>query len=155
MLTIRCFDPTDANSLLKLFCYTVRAINSADYDSKQISAWASEEIDLDTWRERFAGRFAYVATLDEGYVGFADMTNEGYIDRLFVSARHQRQGIATALLARLKSEASNSGVTQLSTNASITAKPFFETAGFAVIRKQTVECRGVEFDIFYMVLRMH
>ena len=99
MLKIRCYDPTDAIGLLDMFRHTIRAINSADYAPTQIDAWASDEIDVNEWRERFADRFAHVAMLDGRIVGFTDMTTTGHLDRLFVSAKHQRQGIARALLA--------------------------------------------------------
>lgn len=152
MLKIRCYDPTDAIGLLDMFQQTIRAINSADYAPTQIDAWASDEIDVNEWRERFTDRFAHVAMLDGRIVGFTDMTTTGHLDRLFVSAKHQRLGIARALLARLRSDASEAGVTQIFTEASITAKPFFEAFGFALVWEQTVMCRGVEFINYQMVL---
>lgn len=152
MLILRPYKSDDATELLALFRNTVREINSVDYDPVQIGAWASEEIDIQEWHIRFAGRFAYVAMLDGRIVGFADMTTDGYLDRLYVSAQHQRQGIAKTLLAKLNTEASESGITEISTEASITAKPFFEAFGFTGLCKQTVECRGVKFTNYRMVL---
>lgn len=154
MLNLCAYESTDAAGLLDLFRHTIREINSADYTPVQIAAWASDEIDLNAWQARFMGRFACVALLDGRIVGFADMTSAGYLDRLFVSADHQRRGIATALLARLKSNARESGISEIVTDASITAKPFFEASGFESVRKQTVECRGVEFTNYRMVLSM-
>ena len=84
--------------------------------------------------------------------GFADLATSGHLDRLFVSVRHQRRGIAKALLARLKADAREFGIFQILTDASITAKPFFEASGFAVVCKQTVKCRGGEFINYHMVL---
>lgn len=152
MLTIRSYKSDDAAELLALFRHTVREINSVDYNPVQIGAWASEEIDIHEWHTRFAGRFAYVAMLDGRIVGFADMTTAGYLDRLYVSAQHQRRGIAKTLLAKLKSDASESGIAEIITEASITAKPFFEASGFVSLCKQTVECRGVKFTNYRMVL---
>lgn len=79
------------------------------------------------------------------------MTTEGYLDRLFVSAQHQRQGIAQALVDKLKSDARESGLAEITTEASLTAQPFFETCGFVNVCKQTVERRGVEFVNYRMV----
>ena len=56
------------------------------------------------------------------------------------------------LLARLKSDASESGIAEIFTDASVTAKPFFEASGFANVREQRVECRGVEFINYRMTL---
>jgi putative acetyltransferase len=152
MLILRPYNSTDAVALLNLFRHTIREINSADYSPIQIAAWACDEIDIQEWQSSFAGRFAYVAMLDGCIVGFADMTNAGHLDRLYVSAEHQRRGIAKTLLAKLKSHATESGIAEIFTEASITAKPFFEASGFASARKQTVECRGVEFTNYRMVL---
>lgn len=152
MLILRSYHSTDAIELLDLFRRTIRTINSADYDSVQIEAWASDEIDFQQWRDRFAGRFAYVTLLDGRIVGFTDMTSSGYLDRLYVSAQHQRQGIAKALLERLKSDAIESGIARIFTDASITARPFFEASGFVVVREQTVKCREVEFTNYRMDL---
>lgn len=152
MLILRPYESDDAAELLALFRHTVREINSVDYNPVQIGAWASEEIDIQEWHSRFAGRFAYVAMLDGRIVGFADMTTDGYLDRLYVSAEHQRRGIAKTLLARLKTDASRSGIAEISAEASITAKPFFEASGFTSVCKQTVECRGVKFTNYRMVL---
>ncbi|QEG34852.1 GNAT family N-acetyltransferase [Bythopirellula goksoeyrii] len=154
MLVLRHYNPNDAVALFDLFLHTVREINSADYDPVQISAWASEEIEFQQWQQRFVGRFAYVAYLDDQIVGFADMTTEGYLDRLFVSSQHQRQGIAKALLAKLKADASESSLSEIITEASITAKPFFEASGFVNVRAQTVELRGVEFLNYRMAIRV-
>ncbi|HJN11382.1 MAG TPA: GNAT family N-acetyltransferase [Pirellulaceae bacterium] len=152
MLTLRSYKSTDAAGLLDLFRDTIREINSTDYNPIQVDAWASDGIGVEEWHNRFAGRFAYVAMLNDNIVGFADMTKQGYLDRLYVSAQHQRQGIAMTLLARLKSDASESGIAEIFTDASVTAKPFFEASGFANVREQRVECRGVEFINYRMTL---
>ncbi|MCD0462339.1 GNAT family N-acetyltransferase [Roseiconus lacunae] len=128
---------------MALFRDCVRRVNSRDYTPDQIAAWASRTIDLEAWRIRFDDRFAYVATGDGFIVGFTDMTREGHLDRLFVSADHQGRGIAGGLVRRLMKDAINHSIAEITTDASITAKPFFERMGFSVVREQSVECRGV------------
>lgn len=71
------------------------------------------------------------------------MTREGHLDRLFVSADHQGRGIARGLVRRLLKDAIDHSIEEITTDASITAKPFFERMGFSVVREQSVECRGV------------
>ncbi len=151
---LREYDQSDATETLKLFLNTIREINSADYDPQQVAAWASDSIDAKDWNDQFTGRFAYVVVLDGDIIGFADMTNAGYLDRLYVSAKHQRQGVGTMLLEKLKSDASESKLTELYTDSSITAMPFFGASGFLNVRKQTVQCRGVDFTNYRMVLAM-
>jgi len=154
MITLRNYTDADAAELLNLYRQTIRTVNSRDYDSEQIAAWASDAIELEPWGTRFNDRFAYVAQLQNQTVGFADMDAKGYLDRLFVSAAHQRQGIAKLLLCRLIADAREAGIATITTAASITAKPFFERFGFQVLQQQSVSCRGVWLTNYRMRLEI-
>ena len=149
-LQLRPFRIEDAEACLDLFHDCVPRVNSRDYTPVQIEAWASPSIDLETWRSQFNERFAYVVTENDRVVGFTDMTRDGHLDRLFVSADHQRCGIARRLVERLLSDAASRSIAEITTEASITAKPFFERMGFSVDREQSVECRGVWLTNFRM-----
>jgi putative acetyltransferase len=147
---IRPYRAVDAPTLLALFKDTIRRVNSRDYAPDQIDAWSSDEIDHDAWRQRFDGRFAIVAELGGHPVGFADLTPEGHFDRLFVSADHQRQGIATALTDAVIAEALRLGLKRIDVNVSITARPFFESRGFRIIASQSARIRGTDLSYFQM-----
>ncbi len=151
-MRIRAFHPDDAEALLALFRETIRRVNARDYSPEQIRAWASDEIDAASWADRFDGRFVAVAETEPNgrVVGFAELETDGHIDRFFVSADHQRLGVGRALLGAIVEEARRRGVGRLFTEASITARPFFESQGFAVLAPQTVIARGVEFHNFRM-----
>ncbi len=148
---LRRYRPDDAVHLLALYQDTIRRVNCRDYSPQQIDAWASPDVDLDRWAERFTGRLAWVAEYAGTVAGFADLSLKGYLDRLFVSADHQRRGIATALLQRLIDDAQAVNIKQIVTEASITAKPFFASRGFTVTREQQVDCRGVRLTNYLMV----
>ncbi len=150
MITLRPYRPDDAPALLALFRDTIRRVNSRDYSPTQIAAWASDDIDVAAWRGRFTGRFVAVAEEAGRPVGFADLEPDGHIDRFFISADHQRRGIGWQLLAAVVAEARRVGLARLFTEASITARPFFESQGFAVLTPQMVTCRGVEFTNYRM-----
>lgn len=145
MIRLRPYERADSGTLLTLFRETVRVINRRDDTPEQIAAWSSDAIDPASWADRFEGRFAYVAEFDAAFVEFADMTSDGYLDRLFVAATRQRQGVATLLLERIIDDARELGIQAIETDASITAKPFFERFGFTVRRQQSVGCRGATF----------
>lgn len=153
MLELRQYTPPDSHACLHLFCDTVRQVNAGDYNPHQIAAWASPDIDVDVWGNRFHGRHAYVALANAEIVGFADMTPTGYLDRLFVSAAHQRQGIATALVTQLLSVASRAAIEEVTADVSITAVPFFARMGFSDPVEQSVECRGAWFTNYRMTYR--
>ncbi len=153
-IVIRNYEPADAEHLLKLFRRTIRLINTADYNAQQIDAWASDDVLLQDWQQRFEDKCAIVAVAGDQIAGFADMRKDGYLDRLFVSADFQRQGVATALMQSLKEHAGQIGLKQMTTDASITARPFFASAGFQLVREQTVHYRGQDFTNFHMKLTL-
>lgn len=150
MIVRRPYTPEDAPALLALFRDTIRRISSRDYNPVQIAAWSSDDIDPILWRDRFAGRFVPVAEEMGQPVGFAELEPNGHIDRFYVSADHQRQGIGRLLLEAIVTEARRTGLMRLFTEASITARPFFESHGFTVLAEQTVVCRGAKLVNFRM-----
>jgi putative acetyltransferase len=150
MVTLRPYRSADALALLALFRDTIRRVNNRDYSPPQIAAWASDEIDPAEWAGRFTGRFVPVAEEAGRPVGFAELESNGHIDRVYVSADHQRRGIARQLLAAVLAEARRLGLVRLFTEASITARPFFEAQGFVVLAPQVVTCRGAEFVNYRM-----
>jgi putative acetyltransferase len=153
-LQLRPFRPEDAEACLALFRDCVHRVNSVDYAQNQIDAWASLTIDLEAWRARFDDRFAYVMTEGNRVVGFTDMTRDGHLDRLFVSADDQRRGIARRLVETLLSDAADDSIEEITTDSSITARPFFERMGFSVVREQSVGCRGVSLTNYRMWRRI-
>ncbi|MCP8855721.1 MULTISPECIES: GNAT family N-acetyltransferase [Latilactobacillus] len=79
-------------------------------------------------------------------IGFGDIDQAGYLDRLFVHADYQRRGVATAICHQLEQAVAG----RVITHASITARPFFESRGYQVIREQQVARQGVLLTNFVM-----
>jgi putative acetyltransferase len=150
MVTVRADRVEDAPVLLVLFRDTIRRVNSRDYDPSQIAAWASDDIDPDRWATRFNGRFVAVADEAGQAVGFAELDSSGHIDRFYVSADHQRRGVGRLLMAAVVAEARRLSLARLFTEASVTARPFFEAHGFVVLTPQLVIVREVEFVNYQM-----
>ena len=142
MLTIRAYLEDDFPALCAIFLRAVKETASRDYSPAQIAAWA--QIDESRWKEKLAKSQVWVAIINAQPVGFISRI-EHYIDMLFVDPEYTRRGVASALLKPLiKSES------ELTVDASITAKPFFERYGFQTVKQQRVECRGTWFTNFYM-----
>lgn len=150
MVGLRPYRSDDGLPLLALFRDTVRRVNCRDYSPSQIAAWAADDIDEDSWCARFRGRWVWVAENEGQPVGFAELESDGHIDRFYVSAHHQRQGIGRMLMAGVLSEAEKRGLARLWAEVSITARPFFEGHGFKVLAPQVVGCRGEEFVNYQM-----
>lgn len=77
--------------------------------------------------------------------GFAELELNGHIDRMYVSADHQGQGVGSALMAALLAEAKRLQLVRLLAEVSITARAFFEAHGFVVLAPQEVTLRGAKF----------
>lgn len=147
---MRRFRPEDAAAVASLFHDTVRRINCRDYTDIQVRAWAPDAADPAVWIGKLAGRFSIVAEQDGVITGFGDIEADGHLDHLFVHADHQGEGIGRRLAETMEAEARRLGLGRIFTEASITARPFFERLGYRVIQEQTVLSRGVEFINFRM-----
>lgn len=99
--------------------------------------------DLVLWRERLARLTLWVADSSSRLIGFCGLGAEGRVDLLYTDYRFQRQGLARNLYREVETEARRRGARRLFTEASITARPFFESMGFGVIREQRVEFGGI------------
>lgn len=147
---IRAYQPRDLEATVFLFQRSVRDVASSDYSPEQIAAWAPEPPDWDAWARRLETGGVFVYERDDRVLGFTRVDGTGSLDLLFVHPGAQRQGIARALLGRALRWAAEQGIRSLRSDVSVTARPFFESAGFHVVRKQTVERQGVWFDNFRM-----
>ena len=137
MFELRKYKNSDCPAIAGLFYDTVHTVNRADYTEEQVNAWAAGKVDLEAW--------------DRSIIGFGDMDETGYLDRLYVHKDHQREGIATAICNVLESEAaSRPGVVKITTHASITARPFFLSRGYRAVKEQQVEGAGVLLTNYVM-----
>lgn len=146
-MVIRKYVPSDCETLARLFYDTVHTVNVRDYTKEQLDAWASGTVNLELWNRTFLEHNTLVAVADDKIVGFGDMDQGGYLDRLYVHRDYQGRGIAAAICDRLEKASLSDG---FSTHASITARPFFEKRGYQVIRKQTVVRHGIGLTNFVM-----
>ena len=95
----------------------------------------------------YPNSYFIIAKNDNEIVGFGDIDESGYLDRLFVHTEHQREGIASAICDKLEQAVS---IRKFTTHSSITARPFFEHRGYRVIREQTVIRNGIALTNFIM-----
>ena len=76
-----------------------------------------------------------MAVEGEALLGFGDNDASGYLDRLYVHKDFQRQGVASALCGALERAVEGERTV---TCASITARPFFESRGYRLVRERRV-----------------
>ena len=141
-MTLRPYRPEDCPALAELFCHTVHTVCARDYTRAQLDAWAPAELDAAAWDASLLAHRTLVAEENGMIIGFADLAEDGYLDRLYVHRDWQGRGVATALCGALPGARL--------THASLTARPFFEKRGWHVVREQQVERRGVRLTNFVM-----
>ncbi len=150
MIRVRCYTDADLPAVLAVFQGSVHAIAGRDYTPAQTAAWAPDPPDRAAWAERLTGGGVFVAEYNGRIAGFARIDDCGRVDLLYVDPAHQRRGVGRALLQRVTAWGVTRGRQLLTAEVSITARPFFERAGFRVIGPQTVERRGVRLQNFRM-----
>ncbi|MGN0133531.1 MAG: GNAT family N-acetyltransferase [Anaerotignum sp.] len=146
-MQLREYITSDCEQLAKLFFQTVHSVNAKDYTKEQLDVWATGIVDLKEWDKSFLKHHTIVAIENNEIVGFGDIDESGYLDRLFVHREHQREGIASAICDKLECSANKNKIT---THASITAKPFFEQRGYHVVQQQEVVRNGISLTNFLM-----
>ncbi len=149
-MKIREYRLSDTNEIMKLFYDTIHEINIGDYTQEQVDAWAPKNMDYEVWHKRLQAKLPYIAEENGEIVGFGELEADGHIDCFYCHSKYQRKGIGLKLLNHLENTAKLRGIKRLYTEASITAKLFFENQGFSVIREQQVERRGVWFQNYVM-----
>lgn len=146
-MQLRKYTPSDCAQMAELFYQTVHSVNAKDYTQEQLDAWATGEVDLQAWDESFQAHKTDIAVENGDIIGFGDMDESGYLDRLYVRKDYQGQGVASAICEELERLAAGKTFT---THVSITARPFFLHRGYRVVRKQEVIRRGVALMNFVM-----
>ncbi|MHC5268783.1 GNAT family N-acetyltransferase [Enterococcus sp. LJL98] len=144
-MQFRRYQAADQAAVLELIQQTIRTINIHDYTAHQVAVWSA--IDENQWANSLTHSLAFVVMEQAQIIGFADLTPNGYIDRFYIHADYQRRGVGQALLKKIEAAIAT---TRYSVAASITARPFFESQGYQVVRENQVTLRAVMFTNYLM-----
>lgn len=154
-ISVRPYEANDAASTLAVFLDAVTVTAAGDYAPAQIAAWSAPgERDLAQWNLSRSELGTVVAVVDGEVAGFTDVDATGYIHMLFVASRLGRRGVGRSLLADVERRSLERAAPSLTTNASITARPFFERFGFVVLAEQHPVTRGVRLTNYRMEKRL-
>lgn len=137
-ITLRPYAPSDLEAIIAVFTSAVRRVAVRDYTPEQVLAWAPDDIDRARWAARRENRETWVAVVDGVVAGFSDLEPDGHLDMMFVDADHQGIGVAGRLIAAVEASARRQGMERIFTEASLTARPFFEHSGFVVLVAQEI-----------------
>ncbi|WP_337968451.1 GNAT family N-acetyltransferase [uncultured Flavobacterium sp.] len=141
---------SDLQEMQQLYIETIQTVCKNDYNPVQIEAWISGVKNINRWTEVIETQFVLLAIMQNQIVGFGTLKNGNYIDFFYIHKDFQRQGIADKILAELELEAQKQHSKIITSDISITAKPFFEKKGFVVKAEQKNIRLGVELINYKM-----
>ena len=84
-MVIRKYQPSDCKELTELFYHTVHTINAKDYTKEQLDVWATGQVNLEEWNQRFQEHYSVVAEGNGVQTGFGDIDETGLL-RLFAGS---------------------------------------------------------------------
>jgi len=150
-MELRQYQDSDCGEIGRLFYETVHTVNAKDYTQEQLNAWAPPNTDFLEWGKLRLRHDVIVAVEDHSIIGFGSMDiATGYLDLLYVQKDSIGKGVGTAICDELEKR---SQVNEITTYASITAKPFFEKRGYHVVRENEVERNGIILHNYFMTNR--
>jgi len=141
-LALRPMLPTDAPFLAEIFCASIEELTAEDYSATQQEAWASAADDEEEFAAKLGGELTLVATFGGAAVAFAALADNKRIDMLYVHPTATGQGAATMLCDALEKLAAARGASELTVDASDTARGFFEKRGYTAKSRNTVSLAG-------------
>ncbi len=143
---IRKYCEDDKLIVYKLFRETIQNINLNDYDIEQIREWVDKS-NLEIFNDSLLASFSVVCEKNSEIIGFGDINQDGYLDRLYTHKDFQNIGVGTIICDALEN---NFKGNKVYVHASITARKFFEKRGYKVIKSQSVKINNVELMNFIM-----
>ena len=152
---IRVALQSDTVELKQLFQNTVLAINRRDYSQAEVEDWASCGDNLANIKDMIKTHYFIVAVNQQSeIVGFSSITPQGYLHSMFVHKDFQGKGIAIMLLNEIEQYAITNGIVRITSEVSLTARPFFEKRGYIVEEEQKRKANQLSLTNFWMAKQM-
>lgn len=147
---IRDYEENDLDEILKVFYNSVRNIRSYNYTRTEIEHWAPDEPDIESWRKSLKNSITNVAESSGNIIGFAQLTKEGYIERLYIHNSFQGKGVGSQLIRDIEEEAKNRGMKEVIVYAAEVAKGFYEKLGYDCEKKMRRDYNGVIYNNYIL-----
>ena len=152
---IRVALQSDTVELKQLFQNTVLAINRRDYSQAEVEDWASCGDNLANIKDMIKTHYFIVAVNQQSeIVGFSSITPQGYLHSMFVHKDFQGKGIAIMLLNEIEQYPITNGIMRITSEVSLTARPFFEKRGYIVEEEQKRKANQLSLTNFWMAKQM-
>lgn len=141
----------DIPELKEMYKATLRAVNSADYTPEEIEDWASCGDNAAHMADLITNLYFLVALNENNQIiGFTSIQTDGYLHSMFVHKDYQRMGVASFLLSKAEEYATENHIKTITSEVSITAKPFFERKGYQVVKQQKRQANKLCLTNYWM-----
>lgn len=148
-IEIRKYKSEDLNEVIELIIESINGIEEKFYNKLQKEAWI-KNISKNKLGKTFLANYSLVGTIDESIVGIVDITENNYINMLYVKPSFQNKGIASLLLKNVEEYAlSRKG--DIRVDASEKAKSFFINHGYKQVSKNEVIRSEISLNNYTMV----
>ncbi len=137
MITTREATLSDIPEIKELFKETVLHVNNNDYSYEETVDWASCGESEEKWIKLITELYFIVAVHESGKIaGFSSIRDDGYLHSMFIHKDFTRQGIASLLYRKMEEYATGKHIARITSEVSITAKPFFIKQAFLIDEEQ-------------------
>ena len=118
---------------------------------EEVEDWASCGDSVEHLKELLSHNH-FIGAFDKAnhMVGFSSMNKDGYLHSMFVHKDWQGKGVATQLLSEVERIAKQLGVVEITSEVSLTARPFFEKKGYEIVKIQKYRANKLELTNFIM-----
>lgn len=141
----------DIPELREMCQATLRAVNIADYTPEEIEDWASCSDDTSHLTDLITNLYFLVALNEaDEIIGCTSIRKNGYLHSMFVHKDYQRRGVASFLLSKAEKYATENQIETITSEVSITAKPFFERKGYSVVEEQKRKANRLFLTNYWM-----
>lgn len=140
----------DLSILQSLFVKAILRACKNDYGAEQLQVWIASVENDQRWKDAISNQYFLVAEADKTIAGFGSLEENNYVDFMYVHPDYHRKGVAQGIYKALEKEAVLQGSSLLTSNVSITARPFFLAQGFEVIKENRNQVRGIEIINYQM-----
>lgn len=135
----------DESTLRQIFKDSILGISASYYSSSQLSQWAAVANNEAYWLNLVKTQYCVIGLYKNIPAGYASLTENGFVDHLYVSTPFQRRGLGSALLQQIEIHAKRLNITQLETDASLVAAPVFKKMGYQIVKEYTKLFNGESY----------
>lgn len=155
-LEIRRARHEDATKLIQAHRRSIREVCSADYRPEQIEVWSGRDFKEDRWQQTMDRDVVWVISDAENNIygfGHLQFLKDGAAEvaGLYFVPEVIGKGFGKQLMQKILEQCRSHNIHTLELSATVTAKPFYESAGFKQIGERVaIHLGGQAIECFHM-----